>query len=131
MTLSARFWVKVQVTDTCWLWTGCLNSKGYGVVSIGGRRHLTHRVAYEALVGPIPDGFTIDHVKPRCESTRCLNPDHLEPVTSLENRQRANRLITTCRRGHPLSKRPGDRQRRCRECESIARDQKRLVAVPA
>jgi hypothetical protein len=34
---------------------------------------LAHRYAYTLLVGPISDGFTIDHVKDRgCTSTLCV-----------------------------------------------------------
>lgn len=118
MTASDRFWAKVTKTETCWLWTGAVTSRGYGCVGIGGKRYLTHRVAYEALVGPIPAGLTIDHVKPRCTSKLCCNPAHLEPVTQAENNRRAAALITHCKRGHLLLP-PASmekRQRRCGEC---------------
>ena len=39
-------------------------------------------------VGPIPDGREIDHL---CRNHRCVNPDHLEPVTHLENMRRRPR----------------------------------------
>lgn len=32
-----RFWEKVEKTDACWLWTGCLTD-GYGHFSIAGLR---------------------------------------------------------------------------------------------
>jgi hypothetical protein len=57
-------------------------------VGIGNKRTaLAHRVAYEALVGPIPDGMTIDHL---CRNKRCLNPAHMELVTRGENTRRAH-----------------------------------------
>ena len=74
-----RFWDRVLVTETCWLWTGATQTRGYGSVGVGnGRTALAHRVAYQQTVGPIPDGMTIDHV---CENKVCVNPDHLEVVT--------------------------------------------------
>lgn len=70
--LNARFWAKVDKDDTdCWLWTGCLNSCGYGCWAVNGKSQLTHRLAYEALVGPIPEGLTIDHL---CRVRACCNP---------------------------------------------------------
>src|SRR5690606_13797613 len=82
MILTDRFWKKVTKTEAdCWEWTGALNSRGYGCVGIDSKRYLTHRVAYEALVGPIPEGLTIDHL---CRNKVCCNPAHLEPVTARE-----------------------------------------------
>lgn len=65
----------------CWIWTGAIDA-GYGRIKIAGRRQGAHRAAYEALVGPIPTGLVIDHL---CRVPRCINPDHLEPVTHREN----------------------------------------------
>ena len=90
-----RFWDRVLVTETCWLWTGATQTRGYGSVGVGnGRTALAHRVAYQQTVGPIPDGMTIDHV---CENKVCVNPDHLEVVTRAENTRRAaERASTSC-----------------------------------
>lgn len=92
-TLAGRMAAKTARTRSCWLWTACLNSKGYGVVSVRGKRQLAHRVAYEAAHGPIAPGLVIDHT---CGVRRCVNPAHLEQVTTGENnrrsRERARRL---------------------------------------
>lgn len=104
MTLTDRFWRKVAKgsADECWRWTGCHNSRGYGCVGIAGKVLLVHRVAYEAMVGPIPDGFTIDHVRARgCQHKDCVNPAHLEAVTSAENTARAHEYVAPCRHGVP------------------------------
>lgn len=89
MTREDRFWAKVDKRgpDECWLWTGVLYPNGYGRFQYVRRQHVrAHRFAYELLIGPIPEGLVIDHVKERgCTSRACVNPAHLEPVTNREN----------------------------------------------
>src|SRR4051812_42788794 len=58
-----RFWSKTQKTEGCWLWTDAPDSGGYGRLMVRGQLVKAHRFAYELLVGPIPDGLVIDHVK--------------------------------------------------------------------
>ena len=132
----------------CIIWTGGTNDKNYGQISVNGERHYTHRLSYELYVGPIPDGAVPDHTchtkdrscagGPTCPHRRCINPHHLEPVSSGENTRRgepANR--THCPQGHPYdevntrvreridkkSKTPV-RTRECRECALIRQRQK-------
>lgn len=101
-SIEERFWAKVQPTGFCWEWTGA-KTRGYGsfATETGGKR--AHRVAYELLVGPIPDGLVIDHL---CRNTSCVNPDHLEPVTQAENVRRGfnpgpgHGIRTHCPHGH-------------------------------
>jgi hypothetical protein len=68
----------VEVTGFCWLWTGAVGSSGHGRIRPHGRLLQAHRWVYELLVGPIPEGLDLDHL---CRIRRCVNPDHLEPVT--------------------------------------------------
>lgn len=110
--LAERFWPKVDKrgTEECWPWLGCTNADGYGSIVAGGhsgQKLYAHRVAYELLVGPIPRGFTIDHVRLRgCTRRDCCNPAHLEPVTQRTNTMRGdtgparNAAKTRCKRGH-------------------------------
>lgn len=70
----------------CWRWI--LNTNpvtGYGVAKRYRRQLLAHRLVYEELRGPIPDGLELDHL---CRNRWCVNPDHLEPVTHQENIRR-------------------------------------------
>ena len=69
----------------CWIRRGFVTTAGYSRVRIAGRDMLAHRAMYEQIVGPIPEGLELDHL---CRQTRCINPDHLEPVTRAKNLQR-------------------------------------------
>src|SRR3990172_4211550 len=72
----------------CWLWAGNLDTPGYGQISSLGRKVLAHRLSYIFLRGPIPRGLQIDHL---CRVRSCVNPDHMELVTSRENASRGRR----------------------------------------
>lgn len=93
VTEYQRFWKYVVLDealgDGCWLWRGSLVQNGYGIFSYYRLGQKTskraHRFAYEALVGPIPEGLTLDHL---CRVRRCVNPAHLEPVTIGDNIRR-------------------------------------------
>lgn len=67
----------------CWLWTACVNSKGYGRIGVGLEVHLAHRLSYETHIGPIPKGMCVCH---KCDTPSCIRPDHLFLGTNLENR---------------------------------------------
>lgn len=98
MSDEERFWTKVEKTETCWLWTRGLN-RGYGNFHGNRKTNLAHRYCYELLKGPIPEGMQLDHL---CRTPRCVNPDHLEPVTGLENMKRCPQK-THCPHGHEYS----------------------------
>jgi len=68
--------------DACWEWQGCLNPRGYGVAGAKGSRDLAHRALYEEVIGPIPEGMTLDHL---CANKACVNPAHLDPCDRREN----------------------------------------------
>lgn len=97
MTPAQRLWAQVDrrgPTD-CWRWTSRLRPNGYAYLTIEGKSVLAHRLAYGLLVGPIPEGMTLDHL---CRNTACVNPAHLEPVERAENTRRArlvNALLLT------------------------------------
>lgn len=89
-TTEERFWQYVNKTDTCWIWFGAQNGKGYGSFRTGATHVLPHRFSYELLVGPIPAGLQIDHL---CFTPRCVNPKHLEPVTNKINCSRRRKKV--------------------------------------
>lgn len=89
----------------CWIWQGHLNRAGYGkfMMTKGESDIHAHRAAYLLMVGPIPDGYHIDHL---CRVRACINPAHLEAVTPRENLMRGinqtalNARKTHCPQGH-------------------------------
>ncbi|GAA0970031.1 hypothetical protein GCM10009555_018240 [Acrocarpospora macrocephala] len=125
--LAERLWEKVQRGGEaeCWVWSGP-KTNGYGVIGEGGRGAPTlrvHRVAYELLVGPIPEGLHLDHL---CRNRPCVNPAHLEAVTQEENNRRAGQARTHCPHGHELPASGADGRRYCKTCRK-AYDRKRYL----
>ncbi len=120
--MPERFWQYVEKGDGCWEWTGA-EVGGYGYFRLGPRQVKAHRMAYELLVGPIPDDLVIDHL---CRNTGCVNPAHMEPVSAGENVRRAGHAMTTCRRGHPFDEANTRFDKRgcrvCRACQRLNRN---------
>lgn len=120
---AGRFWAKVdrRGPDDCWEWRGSVWN-GYGQFRSHGITVRAHRYAYELLVGPIPDE-TLDHL---CRNRACVNAEHLEPVSAVENARRGesvpavNARKTHCKRGHEFTPentyvwKPGHRA--CKTC---------------
>ena len=73
----------------CWNWSGWITTNGYGILRLSDKRTaLAHRFVFERTVGPVAEGLDLDHL---CRNRRCVNPDHLEPVSRSENLRRGSR----------------------------------------
>jgi hypothetical protein len=121
--LDERLWGRVVPgPNGCVIWTGWLNNQGYGTIQYQASPWYVHRLAYTLMVGPIPEGLSLDHL---CRNTRCLNHYHLEPVPQKINAQRGL-VKDVCKRGHDLTRpgarrpdRPDGHMGGCAECDRL------------
>lgn len=108
----------------CWVWGPRVGNRGYGMWSAR-PAVLAHRAVYEALVGPIAEGYDLHH---RCEVRRCVRPSHLEPKlhdahirdhireTGPMGAAAVNAARTACENGHPFTTTDNRGARICRLC---------------
>lgn len=116
-------------SNGCLIWQGAVLHNGYGAIWVSeeGAQRRAHRVAYSIWIGPIPEDMTIDHL---CEVKLCIEPSHLEAVTSKENTLRSNRAPATinskkthCKHGHEFTEentRVYNGKRQCITCVNEA-----------
>jgi hypothetical protein len=123
---------RIEIVDSgCWEWLGALQY-GYGYTTINSVGCRVHRLVWEYLVCPIPDGLVLDHL---CRNKKCCNVAHMEMVTQGENIRRGdvgkhNREKTHCVNGHPYSeentyyitRKDGKGFRMCKSCNNAARE---------
>lgn len=137
--LFERAMSKVEKTESCWIWKGNINEHGYGRFFSPDRTNFrAHKLIYELLVGPVPNGLVLDHL---CRNRACVNPNHLEPVTIGVNVLRGIGITamcavkTHCPKGHEYSVEntyvSPKRARYCRACryeKSAERSRQSLAA---
>ena len=84
---EARFWAKVNKTETCWLWTASCTKLCYGQFSVGGVMRFAHRLSLEHHLGrPLLPGMIACHAPHSiCGHRNCVNPAHLSEKTRAEN----------------------------------------------
>lgn len=131
-SFEAKF---IKRSNECWEWTAC-KPRGYGFFSWKLNKKsaniLAHRLAYELYRGDFDHSLTLDHL---CENKGCVNPFHLEPVSSRINTLRCQYAPATinskkeyCQHGHKFTlentyiyenNSPRAGQRKCRTCERL------------
>ena len=139
---------KTLIGEGCWEYGGKIRTDGYGSVYIhngtrAGTTALAHRVVYEGMVGPIPEGMFLCH---HCDNPKCVRPDHIFVGTDADNkadmyakgRQASGERLpqarrTHCPQGHPYS---GDNlyirkcgRRMCRACNNARRNRSRAKSA--
>lgn len=111
-TFEEKVMQKVVKTDgtlntPCWIWQGRVNAYGYAILSptrySRSNSTIAHRHIWEELNGLVPEKHDLDHL---CRNRACVNPEHLEPVTRLENILRGALVALRknpdfCKNGHP------------------------------
>ena len=84
-----RLMEKIVVDEYgCWIFTGSLHKKGYGLINMQKRNgkwgmEMAHKVAYKVFIGEIEKGM---HVIQSCDELRCCNPEHLWLGTAEDKR---------------------------------------------
>lgn len=95
---------KPNKISNCWLWDYSISDHGYGRYKLFGKMRYAHRISYEIYFGKIGKNLEIDHL---CRNRNCINPRHMELVSTKENTQRGlasrkkNFQIKLCKRNHP------------------------------
>lgn len=130
MTTKERLFANRQIYEPtgCWLWTGALNEKGYGIISINGKSEGVHRVSYKEFIGEIKN--QVLHKIP-CFFKHCFFPDHLYDGTAQNNvndsmivgtHSYAKKILdSNCHLGHPYDKVNSRGERICSTCMKIAK----------
>ncbi len=79
------FWEKVAIKSDseCWEWKAAKHRKGYGVFCNIDRPNMTQAHRWSALFA----GMEVDgnYVRHKCDNVGCVNPNHLETGTHIDN----------------------------------------------
>jgi hypothetical protein len=127
------FFAKTKQVGDCLEWQGSRYKNGYG--KLGRVGIVAHRIAYELTRGKVPTNMCLDHL---CKNRLCVNPEHLEVVTLVENVMRGdsqhakNARKTHCKQGHEFTpdntytppRKPNSRY--CKKCQRLRDTQYRL-----
>lgn len=124
---------RVEALGPCLICTYSVGSHGYTQAWDGVTVVLSHRIVWEVVNGPIPDGLTVDH---ECHQRDCVAIEHLRLLTNLANasdngmeafktRPETNMM---CRKGLHLMVMNPTGKPSCRECANERRRQRRAAA---
>lgn len=127
--VADKFWPHVNrdSEDGCWLWTGPVDTKGYGRMS----GLSAHQVAWVLEHDVLPkSGLHLHHT---CFTPLCVRVDHLEVLTAVEHRMVHRKAVirftaTHCGRGHAWDEANTywhEGRRYCRACNLLRKKERR------
>lgn len=71
---------KPHMATRCWVWTGGESTDHYGRIRIDGTLENANVVAYELIIGKIPEGQQVCH---HCDNPECVHADADPKVSHL------------------------------------------------
>ena len=127
----------VELSGSCWLWTGALASDGRPMMLVEGQVKGVRRVLYDLAFGP-PPLTTRTYLVPACGVPRCCNPHHMRgeergPIAETYPAGAPGAAgFDRCKYGHPLT--PANAyvyrgRKLCRTCRARAEQRRRARAV--
>ena len=123
LNVKDRIENNVDKSSGCWLWLLSTLPHGYGSIKVEGKTKRVHRVYWEELNGPIPEGYGVCHT---CDNPPCVRLDHLFLGTQYDNLQDMKQKgrwrgrfsgVNSCKLGHTFSPTPSGK-RVCKICEN-------------
>jgi len=143
-----RILANIKDVNGCWEWQKSLSVRGgYSqmMLSVEPKKpviYAGHRASWLVFRGDVQPGMHIDHL---CRNHKCVNPDHLEPVTPQENilrgevareGKKASDPVHYCRHGHSMTgdnlyefKNYGVPRVICNACRKASRERTRLKNI--
>jgi len=88
----------------CRIWTGTYRGGGYPSAKIDGQLYYAHRLQWELLRGPLPEGICVCH---HCDVPGCMNIEHHFAGTLADNnhdRDRKGRTARQCNEAHGMAR---------------------------
>lgn len=113
--IEDRIVERLKSSGDCLLWSGAVDTSGYGLIRYMGKLHKAHRLSYMLSKGKIPEGMLVCH---KCDVPLCCNPDHLFLGTmqdNMDDREAKGRGVRKEGEAHGMSKLTADTVREARE----------------
>jgi hypothetical protein len=93
----------------CWIFAGCKDRSGYGIIKYQNKSYKAHRFAYIQSGKPLRDEQVVMHL---CDNPSCIRVDHLRAATQRENledmrakgRGRGQEVVQYCKNNHKLNR---------------------------